>query len=139
MEPSILKNCNRFVDPSITGLCALAKELNKLTVEQLDLPLLKELVRTKDEKLGSIKRLERFICSLGDDGRKLTAPLVGINELRQGDAHLPSEDIRDSLQLLGIIDDGNFVQMAKTMICQVAWSIGITGNLIIGSYREQRP
>ena len=136
-EPTILKNANRFLGLSITGLCALAKELNKLTVEQLDLPLLKKLVPTKDERLGSIKRLEQFVSSLGADGREITAPLVGINELRQGDAHLPSKDLKDSLQLLGIVDDGNFAQMAKTMIYQVAWSIGTTGELILGAWQDK--
>ena len=134
----ILRNAHRFLGLSLAGLCALAKELNKLTVEQLDLKLLKKLAPSKDKKLRSIKSLEQYVCSLGADGHKITAPLVGINELRQGDAHLPSEDLKDSLQLLGITDNGNFIQMAKKMIYQVAWSIGTTGDLIIGVHQGQQ-
>ncbi len=85
VEAAILKNANRFLGVSLSGLCELAKELNKLTVEQLDLKLLKKLAPSKDKKLGSIKRLEHYVLSLGGDGHKITAPLVGINELRQGD------------------------------------------------------
>ena len=108
-----------------------------MLANDIDLPLLKKLVPTKDEKLRSIKRLEQYVSSLGADGRKLTAPLVGVNELRQGDAHLPSEGLKDSLQLLGIIDDGNFVRMAQIMIYQVALSISMTGDLILGAWQDK--
>lgn len=114
----------------------MAKELNKLTVEQLDLTLVKKIAPGKDEKLRSIKRLEQYLNSLGADGHKLTAPLVGINELRQGDAHLPSADVKDSLQLFGITDNGDLIQMAQKMIYQVAWSIGMAGDLIVEAHQR---
>lgn len=134
-EPTLLRHIHRFRGDSQTGLFALAKDLTKLVVEQLDKDALHNLV-PGNKDIGSIKLLERLLDGLGFNGRKVTASLVAVNELRQGDAHLSSRDITDSFQLLELTDDGNYQAMAKTMIEKVAFSIGISGDLIIKSKQE---
>lgn len=131
-EPTLLRQVHRFRGDSQAGLFALAKDLTKLAVEQLDQDALRAFV-ADNKGIASIKLLERFIVSLGFNGRKLTAPLVGVYELRQGDAHLSASDISESFSLLDLTDDGDYQAMAKSMIDQVACAIGITGDLIIKS------
>lgn len=52
----------------------------------------------KKTKWGSLKSLENLLASKYDRDfiRKLTAPLVGVYELRHADAHLPSSKIEEA-------------------------------------------
>lgn len=50
------------------------------------------------------------------DARDITAVLVGVNELRQADAHLPSSDLDDSIALAGINEKGVAVDEARQML-----------------------
>ena len=136
-ENIILRNVHRFQGHSLLGLCTLAKDLTKLAVEQLDNEFLKQCAPSNDEKLGSIKRLEKYLTSLGFGGRNVTAPLVGVCELRQRDAHLPSRELKDSFELLSIKDDGNYIRMAKQMIYQVAQSIAAIGDMILNTHGQK--
>ncbi|MFC1461514.1 hypothetical protein ACFLQR_03225 [Verrucomicrobiota bacterium] len=130
-EEILLRNIHRFRGDSMAGLFALAKDLTKVIIEQLNQEFLRSLCQSKQKNLGSIKRLERFIDGLGYNGREITAPLVGVYELRHGDAHLSSTGVADSLQLLTLIDNGNYQKMAKKVIEKVAFVLGVTGDLII--------
>jgi hypothetical protein len=122
VEADLVRAVNRFYSLDRSGFFKLAKEITRLVVERMDMDLLKRL--TPDEKkLASIKRLERIVTDCGEDGRELTAPLVGLNELRQADAHLPSTDLSDSFGLLGVTDSGEYMNMAKEMMSNVAVSL----------------
>lgn len=133
----ISEKIHRFHGHSMEGIYFLCKELTRLIIERIDEDLLKMVDPTADKKLRSIKRLEHFLTSKGFNGQKITAPLVGAYELRLGDAHLPSEEITESLSLLGITDIKNYQQMAKQAISCVAFSVGITGDLIIKIYKDE--
>jgi hypothetical protein len=133
---TIVRNVHRFQGDSIKGICFLCKELTRLITERIDAGLLNELDPAVDKKLRPIKRLEHFLSSKGFDGRRITAPLVGANELRIGDAHLPSKEISDSLSLLGVGETGDYQQMAKEAIHSVAVSVQATTAVIIKTGKD---
>lgn len=132
----ISERIHRFHGHSIEGICFLCKELTRLIIERIDVDLLKKVDPTADRNLASIKRLEHFLNSKGFCGRKITTPLLGVYELRIADAHLPSNELSDSLRLLGIeaVDDHQI--MAKETIRRIAYSVGVVGDIIIKSYDE---
>ena len=71
-------------------------------IERIDFNFLKKL-KKEDDKLGSIKRIEKILTALGYDGRSITATLAGVYDLRLADAHLPSNDkITDSMKLVRV-------------------------------------
>ena len=96
---------HRFRALDRQGLFELAKDLARITVESIDGTGLNAISKPPNGlKAGSIKHLEVVLASLVDpmEARRITAVLVGINELRQADAHLPASGLDDSIQLAGI-------------------------------------
>lgn len=134
----VLQKIHRFNGHSIEGICFLCKEMTKLIIERIDTNLLKKLDPTADKELGSIKRLEHWLTSEGFDGRQLTAPLVGAYELRVRDVHLPSDEIGESMQLLGLEGIETYQGMAKQAIWNVATSVKTMGDLIIKMHHVSR-
>jgi len=132
----IQRRIHRFQGDSMEGIRFLCKELTRLISERIDVRLLQEQDPAADKKLRPIKRLDHFLTSKGFDGRRITASLVGANELRIGDAHLPSEEICDSLSLLGVRQTGDYQQMAKEAIHSVAVSVQATTAVIIKTGRD---
>lgn len=110
---------HRFRALDKQGLFELAKDLARLTVESIDGTGLNSITKPpKGVNPGSIKHLEATLATLvGDeDARKMTGVFVGINELRQADAHLPSSDLDDSIALAGITESRNTVVGAQQML-----------------------
>ena len=105
---SILQNAHRFRALDENGLFALAKDVNRLTTERLNIKLLHTISPPADnEKRGSLKSLEHVLGTLIEQkaARELLGPMVGIYELRVGDAHLPPSDIHDAKEMVGIDGD----------------------------------
>lgn len=78
-----------------------------LTVESLDGNALSVLADPPSKmKAGSVKHLEAALQQEvnQDDARAMTKVLVGINELRQADAHLPSSGFGKAYGLVGIYE-----------------------------------
>lgn len=105
------------------GLFELAKDLTRITVESLDETGLKTITGPPNGlNPGSIKHLEAALATLVDPkkARQITGVFVGINELRQADAHLPSSDLDDSIELAGIAETGitthEAMQMLRTLV-----------------------
>lgn len=89
----IIRRTHRFRAVEQDGLLALAKELNRLLAERIDLDALRGPAGVAaKEKLRELKTLERLVAkSLGDAAARVAmAPLFGINDLRNADAHLGS-------------------------------------------------
>jgi hypothetical protein len=123
-ESTIKKNIHRFLPTNLEGFLLLSKELTRYIIDRIDTEFLKKLNPTKD-KLGSIKRLAMVLDKESKDGRKLTAPLVGVYELRISDAHLPCSDINDALSLVGFSSlDDDFVENGKLLIRSISDCIG---------------
>ena len=64
------------------------------------------------------KSLEQLMAkSVGpDDARRILGPLFGIYELRQGDAHLPSEQFDGSFHLVGVDTTSQFVHQGLQLL-----------------------
>jgi hypothetical protein len=115
-EEEISRKINRFQATSLRVFYLLCKEVTRFLIERIDMDLLKS-IKKEDEKLGTIKRIEKILSALGYDGRKITGVLVGVYELRLADAHLPSTDqIRDALQLVGIDYEEMKVHAGKQLL-----------------------
>lgn len=113
---SIIRQIHRFRGNSMQGICSLGKDFNRLINERIDSKLLENYAPPPNKNFQSIKRLAHFLDSIEKDGRQITAPLVGINILRQADAHLPSSELKDALNLITVVDSGNYLEMAQRMI-----------------------
>ncbi|MDP3850694.1 MAG: hypothetical protein Q8Q59_09340 [Luteolibacter sp.] len=111
-DPDVmLRRIHRFQGASFEDTCHLAKEISRHVVEKLDQSTIDKLLSPENLKaangnrLRSLKRLALLLDQLGHDGRALTKPLAGINDLRQGDAHTGSSSLAQSLELVGVSPD----------------------------------
>lgn len=117
---------HRFRAIERQGLLELAKDLARLTVEPIDGAGLNLIAMPpKGVKSGSIKHLEAALATLvGEtEARGISGVFVGINELRQADAHLPSSDLNDSIALAGITETGASVHEAQQMLHSLVRSL----------------
>jgi hypothetical protein len=117
--PEILKRVHRFRAIDEAGLLALAKDLARLTADSFDIGLLHEIVPTqKGEKPGSLKSLECVLATLigADKAHHLMGPLVGVYNLRLGDAHLPSSEIDKAHALAGLEADTSSLKQGFQLI-----------------------
>ena len=123
------KEIHRFYDDSFDGVCELAKRIYRLAVEAIQLDAVNTLLGSRigeiDQKFRSIKRLEEYLNRHGEDGRKITGPLVGLSDLRQGDAHSATSKAKEALGIFDISqEDQNYQGMNITIIRETAWSLG---------------
>ena len=108
----LIPRIHRFRATDRKGLFALAKDLARITADDIDERQLQTLVAPpKGESLGSLKSLEKVLASKIDpaDARAMLGPLVGVYKLRLSDAHLPPDDVDDAMRLIGVDDASPFV------------------------------
>jgi hypothetical protein len=115
----IFRRIHRFRALEQTGVLELAKDLARVTVESLDGSALLKLASPPGSmKPGSVKHLEVSLqkgVSL-EEARALTKVLVGINELRQADAHLPSSEFAQAFSLVGVDQRDDPVKQGRQML-----------------------
>lgn len=130
----ILRNCHRFRALSKNGLLALAKDIARLTVDSIDIGLLKQNLKVNPkEKLGSLKLLERLLLKYceKDAARKMMMPLHIAYGLRLGDAHLPSKtDLEDALRDLNAPDGAHPVTIGAVLLSRVGIGLYEIGDTI---------
>lgn len=115
----LFRKSHRFRALDRDGLFELAKDLYRLTVESINSAALTKLVKTPSgSNPGTIKHLEKALATKisSNIAREVTAVFVGINELRQADAHLPSSNLDASMKLAGIHGTGNSIDEAQQML-----------------------
>lgn len=98
----IVRRTNRFRSTDLPSLLSLAKDIARLSADSIDVaPLHRIVPLEKGEKRGSLKSLERVLATLlpADDARKIVGPLVGIYNLRLGDAHLAAGELDEDFEL----------------------------------------
>lgn len=131
----IFERLHRFRALEHDGILALAKDIARLTADRIDKAALQRIVpQPKGENWGTLKSLEKALSTISsaDKARSLLSPLVGIYELRLGDAHLPSGKIKEAYALVGInADDEALVQGWRLLEAAVDALDGI-GELIDG-------
>jgi hypothetical protein len=101
----LVRRAHRFRATDRAGLLSLAKDLARLTADSLDAAAIqKRLKPPKDPKWGSLKSLEHLLATQvgSDEARAVMGSLFGIYDLRLADAHLPSREVDDALDKVGI-------------------------------------
>jgi hypothetical protein len=118
----IASKVHRFRAVDEQNLLALAKDIARLTADRLDVTAMYKAVGKPDRTLGSLKSLEWLLGHFvsADQARTLLTPLVGIYELRLGDAHLPQSEIAQAFALVGLDRSEGLIQQAKAMIAAAA-------------------
>ena len=126
----LITRAHRFRVTSREGLFSLSKDLTRLFVDRLDVTLIRKLTSAPNG-LGSLKLLEKLVAMDVQEelAREVVGPLVGIYELRHGDAHLPSAEYANAMNLVEIDQEAPYVAQgyqlmhgfmsALSTICQV--------------------
>lgn len=106
----LVAKAHRFRVTSSDGLFSLAKDLTRIFVDRLDVVILQKLT-SAPSSLRSIKLLEKLLAMTVDEkiAREALGPIVGIYELRQGDAHLPSTEYAHAMRLVEIDQEAPYV------------------------------
>lgn len=115
----ILEKTHRFRATDLAGLCALAKDVARLTADSIDVAALQPIAQPpKDIKWRSLKSLENVLAKKvpPEDAHSLLSPLVGAYDLRHFDAHLPSSQIEDALRLLQVDRSKPFVEQGSMLL-----------------------
>ena len=126
----VLRTVHRFRALEQNGLLALAKDLARLIVDRIDIASLRTVCAPpKDQTWGSLKSLENALGTLmpKDQARSLLTPLVGIYELRLGDAHLPSSTIDEAYEMIGIDRSTHAVDQGLQMLGHAANALSAIG------------
>ncbi len=129
----IASSIHRFRALDEPGFLALAKDIARLTADSIDAAKLQTLVMpAKREKLGSLKSLERGLATLvsSEVARSAMTVLVGIYDLRLGDAHLPSEKLREAFGLAGVSQEETPLLRAAHLIHNVTAALFQIAELI---------
>jgi hypothetical protein len=132
----ILKSIHRFRAYDQAGLLALAKDIARITADRFDLSSLRKVVTSpKGENWRSIKSLEMALGTImpAEDARSMLTPLVGIYELRLGDAHLPSSAIDDAFSMVGINRTAPLIIQGQQMLEHAANVLNDVGRAIARS------
>lgn len=125
---NIQRHAHRFRAISREGFHALAKDLARLTADSISTVELRRYLKTpKDQKLGSLKLMETLVAKkLGSvQAHVLMGPLFGVYDLRLADAHLPTSQIDESLNLVGVAISDPYILQAKQMIDSCATTLQI--------------
>src|ERR1700730_3336893 len=128
----ILRKTNRFRSSDHASLLALAKDLARLTADNIDVALLHAIMPlAKNERRGSLKSLERVLATIvfADEAKRAMAPLVGVYNLRVGDAHLASSQIDEWFDLVGIDRSGTPLQQGFQLLCATVGTLVAIANI----------
>ena len=129
----LIPRIHRFRATDRKGLFALAKDLARITADDIDERQLQTIVSPpKGEHWRSLKSLEKLLASKIDpaDARKMMGALVGVYELRLADAHLPSDAVDDAMRLIGVDDSSPFVMQGYQLIHAAVAAIYQIGTVI---------
>lgn len=113
------KYCHRFRALSPSGLYGLAKDMVRVVVEHIDTSALHKIVTPpRDEKLGSLKSLEKVLAMLIGEERAHAAvgPLHGMYNLRLADAHVTSSDLDKEYELVRVDRSLPFLMQGRDLL-----------------------
>lgn len=117
--PGIINSIHRFRAVEQDGILALSKDIARLIADRIMLETLRKAASPpKNEKWGSLKSLEKSLATIvsPDDARSMLTPLVGIYNLRLGDAHLPSSEIDMAFDMVGIDIRATDIEKGKQLL-----------------------
>jgi hypothetical protein len=130
---------SRFDGVDDVSLLRLAKELHRNFGDRLNVPVLRQ-ISTHQSKLGSIKSLESILASISTPelAHRVLAKIVGVYDLRVGDAHPTSSAIEEAFLLAGIDRSRSPLRQAEQMIDNYANAIWGVGRIICDDLERKR-
>lgn len=137
--PNATKNISRFASRDKASLLRLAKELVRVFSDRLNIRELRNLsTHPNKEKFGSNKLLQDILSQkVGEEkARKVFGPIVGVYDMRVGDAHPTSSKIKDALELAGIDDSKSYMRQGEQLISNFGQSIWLIGKLMFEKLEE---
>lgn len=130
---TIINSINRFRAVDNKGLFSLAKDIARIIADDINVESLQKIViPPKGTKWGSLKTIENLLTKKisKEKARQITSSLVGVYELRHGDAHLPSSDIENAFCLIKIDRSLPFVIQGYQMIFECVDNLHIILDII---------
>lgn len=117
----MLAACSRFRSMDEAGFLRLAKDLARVTADNIDVGSLREIKPDAEPKLGSLKLLQAVLSDLIDPGeaRKMLSVLVGVYDLRLSDAHPPSSAIEAAMDLAQVHRGQSWLRRGGNLIHNV--------------------
>jgi hypothetical protein len=123
-EEEILRKIHRFQASSLEGFYLRCKEITRFLIERIDIDSLKKLKKEENTNLGSLRRIENILTTLGADGRTIMKVPAGVYDLRIADAHLSSTDsIQGSMKLVGVDYEETKLHSGKKLIENINGSL----------------
>lgn len=136
-----IQHISRFESKDQASLLRLAKELIRVFSDRIDVRELRKLSSHADkEKLGSNKLLQDILAQkVGiEKAHKIFGPVVGVYDMRVGDAHPTSSKIDDALKLAGVDKNSSFLRQGEQLISNFGQSIWWIGKLLLEQQESQR-
>jgi hypothetical protein len=125
---NILRSIHRFRAVDRDGLLALAKDVARLTADRLDIGTLRKIVTPpRGETWRSLKSLEMAMGTMlpPEQARAALTPLVGVYELRLGDAHLPSSEISEAFEMVGVDPTAELVEQGRQLLTSAVGALRV--------------
>ena len=129
-DSELLQQISRFSSTDRASLLRLAKDLVRIFTDRLNVKALRKLSNHKDKnQLGSNKLLQNIVAQkIGEDyAHKIFGVIVGVYDMRLGDAHPTGSKIEEAIKLAGIDENQSFLRQGEQLISnfgQAIWCIG---------------
>ncbi|WP_150538784.1 hypothetical protein [Actinobacillus vicugnae] len=134
-EQDFFQQISRFASTDKASLLRLAKDLVRTFTDRLNVKALRGLSTHKDKKtLGSNKLLEDIVAQkIGEDNaHRIFSVIVGVYDMRLGDAHPTSSKIESALKLARVDENQSFLQQGKQLISNYGQAIWYIGKALFG-------
>jgi hypothetical protein len=134
-QHAAVQQISRFASRDQASLLRLAKDLVRVFTDRLDMRELRKLSDHPDkEKLGSNKLLQGILAKkVGvEKAREVFGPIVGVYDMRVGDAHPTSSKIGEAIKLAGINEDVSYLRKGEQLIHNVGKAIWLIGLSLFG-------
>ena len=128
-----MSTCHRFRATDTAGLRSLAKDVARLTADSFDAQLCLTLVPAPNGiTLKGNKAVQNLVATrIGvAEAKTLMGPLVGIYDLRLSDAHLPSSQVHEAMDLVGLSDEAPFVNQGLELLSVASASLAGIADII---------
>lgn len=133
LDEQMIQNISRFASMDKASLLRLAKDLVRVFTDRLNVKSLREISQHKDkDRLGSNKLLQDIIAqTIGEDKAKsLFSNIVGIYDMRLGDAHPTGSKIDDAIKLAGIDENLSYLRQGEQLIHNLQKAISDIGYVL---------
>ena len=137
-DSELLQQISRFSSTDRTSLLRLAKDLVRIFTDRLNVKALRELSNHKDKnQLGSNKLLQNIVAQkIGEDyAHKIFGVIVGVYDMRLGDAHPTGSKIEEARKLAGIDENQSFLRQGEQLISNFGQAIWCIGSIL---FRESK-